>query len=130
MLQIVKLTSGVEIVGDVTLVHADGDITVDDPLQISYRTNSNGVNGVALQRYSHFSTQRSFIFKNIHIEAMCKPVEGMDHYYQSALKMIREEIDPALVEDLKVLQQQITNPPTQESYIAMLEQYMSKKPLN
>jgi hypothetical protein len=53
----------------------------------------------------------------------------LPEYYDSALKAIQEHIDPSLVADLMEAVEP-RKPANYDSYLAMLERHMAKKPLN
>lgn len=133
MLSLVKLTSGVEIVGEI-VDYNNTHLTIKNPLQISVFNRPNGASGIISNRYSSFSTQESYKINADHVECVCKPIDEIDEYYQQSLSIIREHIDPSLVEDFKRLQSVEDEKPeetlTKESYLAMIEKMMLKKPPN
>lgn len=128
MLKIIKLTSGKEILGTI-IDENDSSIFVSDPLLINYlRTNSH-IPAVTLQRYSLFSNQWKVEFKKLHVETILEPIEGTGTYYENMLQTIKEEVDPGIQRDLSN-RNEIDEESSGESYMAMLEAIMSKKPLN
>lgn len=133
MLSLVRLTSGIELIGEITACD-DLNLTIKNPLQISVFSRNNGATGIMCNRYTSFSTQESYRIKNIHVECVCKPVDELDTYYHQSLSVIKEHIDPGLVEDLKRLKvptdENTSGDLTQESYLALIEKMMLKKPLN
>jgi len=128
MLTVIKLISGAEIVGTVVKQH-DDSLTVNNPLQIMYMQRSTGTPAITLQRYMPFTAQTDLTFSWAHIETTCKPLQGLTEYYTSSLKVIQEHIDPSLVTDLMDAAEP-KKAHSYDSYLAMLEQHMSKKPLN
>lgn len=128
MINIVKLVSGVELIGTITSVENDV-VSVLDPLRVLYTIKPSGTPAVVLQRYIPFSTTGTFNFKMSHVEAICDPIEGLEKYYDDALKTIKEEVDPGLVADLQNINS-ASDASDYDSYLAMLEHLMSKKPLN
>lgn len=127
MIHIIRLISGMEVVGEI--VDKGGDIiSVKEPLQILYITRSSGTPAVSLQRYIPFSTQEVFEFSWSHIESICEPIEGLEAYYNNALALIKKHIDPSMVSDLT--NNDKSDARGYDSYLAMLEKFMSKKPLN
>jgi hypothetical protein len=133
MLSLVKLSSGVEIVGEI--VEVDNTfLTIKNPLQIAVFNRPNGASGIMSNRYSSFSTQEAYKINASHVECVCRPINEIDEYYQQSLSIIKEHIDPSLVEDFKRLQDVDEEEPekelTKESYLAMIEKMMLKKPLN
>ena len=127
MVTVCRLLSGIEIVG--TIVKSTvKSITINNPLQIMYVRRIDGPPAVTLQRYIPFSSQEDLTISRSHVEVICEPIQGLHQYYINALKSIQEHVDPSLVTDLMD-----ANEPRKfehDSYIAMLEQLMSKKPLN
>lgn len=128
MISILKLTSGEEIVGTITKQDMSY-ITVNEPLMITYIQRSLGAPSVTLQRYIPFTTQPELTFMQSHVQVICKPIEGMEEYYTNALRLIKKHIDPSLVSDLTNSNSD-KGKPLHDEYLALLEKYMSKKPLN
>jgi len=127
MVTVCKLQSGSEIVGTI-IESTSKSITINNPLQIMYIRRLDGPPAVTLQRYVPFTSQEDLTISRTHIEVMCEPIQGLEQYYVTTLKSIQEHVDPSLVTDLMD-----ANEPKKfkhDSYIAMLEQLMSKKPLN
>ena len=128
MLSVIKLISGTELVG--TIIKDDGSyIRVENPLQIVYIQRSTGVPAISLQRYMPFTSQVALDFKLDHVESIGAPVQGLPKYYDEALDVIKTHIDPSLVSDLMdATERKKEN--QYDTYMAMLEKHMSKKPLN
>jgi hypothetical protein len=128
LVTVLRLTSGAEIVGSIVKEDYES-ITVNNPLQILYVHRVNGPPTITLQRYIPFTSEENLKVQRHCVETTCKPVQGLPEYYDSALKTIQEHIDPSLVADLieAVEPKKSTN---YDSYLAMLERHMAKKPLN
>jgi len=120
-----------EIIGEILTEDTSESMTlkVKDPLQILYITRATGTPAVSLQRYIPFTTQEVFEFSWNHIESTCVPIDGLEAYYNNALSMIKKHIDPSLVADLTSSENK-SETRAYDSYLAMLEKFMSKKPLN
>lgn len=129
MLSIVKLMSGVELLGHVADVQ-EGFIVVKDPIQISTFVRPNGTSGIVAQRYTPFSTQEEYNINISHVESVCTPIAELGEYHARALKLIKERIDVGMVEDLKNLDDLQEGDTSRETYLAMLEKLMMRKPLN
>lgn len=129
MLSLVKLSSGTELLGIVVEVQ-DGFIVVQNPIQISTFVRPNGTSGIVAQRYTLFSVQENYNININHVESVCTPLGELTDYYERAMKLIKERIDVGMVEDLKNLDDVKEGSTSSETYIAMLEKFMSKKPLN
>lgn len=114
-----------------TIIKKGGNsITVNNPLEITYIQRTSGPPSVSLQRYIPFTSQENITFDWSHVETICEPIQGMPEYYENALKVIKEHIDPSLVTDLMDANEGKQEKPSYDAYLAMLEKYMSKKPLN
>jgi hypothetical protein len=129
MLSVIKLLSGPELIGTISNVD-DEEITVNNPLQIMYIERSSGVPAITLQRYMPFTQQQDLVFSIQHVETIGAPIEGLTQYYDKALKVIKEHIDPSLVTDLMDASEERKEKYNQDQYLAVLERFMSKKPLN
>lgn len=129
MLSLVKLMSGAELLGTVLDIQ-EGFIVVQNPIQISTFVRPNGTSGIVAQRYTPFSTQENYNINISHVESVSTPIEELTEYYDRALKLIKERIDASMIEDLKNLDDLKENGSSNESYMAMLEKLMMKKPLN
>jgi hypothetical protein len=129
MLSLVKLVSGTELLGSVIDVQ-EGFIVVKDPIQISTFVRQNGTSGIVAQRYTPFSTQEEYSININHVESVCTPIAELNEYYTRALKLIKERIDVGMIEDLKNLDDLQETGSSKETYLAMLEKLMMKKPLN
>ena len=128
MVTVLRLSSGTEIVG--CIVKEDYEsITVNNPLQILYVHRANGPPSITLQRYIPFTSDENLRVQRHCVETTCNPIQGLPEYYDSALKAIQEHIDPSLVADLMEAVEP-RKPANYDSYLAMLERHMAKKPLN
>lgn len=128
MISVIRLTSGAELVGTV-IDTREGTITVNNPLQIAYVARPGGAPSISLQRYIPFTSEEDITFNWDHVEAVCQPIQGLEGYYNNTLKLIKTHVDPSLVTDLMdAIEPKKEHP--YETYIAMLERHMAKKPLN
>ena len=128
MVTVLRLSSGTEIVGSIVKEDYES-ITVNNPLQILYVHRANGPPSITLQRYIPFTSDENLRVQRHCVETTCNPIQGLPEYYDSALKAIQENIDPGLVADLMEAVEP-RKPANYDSYLAMLERHMAKKPLN
>jgi hypothetical protein len=128
LVTVLRLSSGTEIVGSIVKEDYES-ITVNNPLQILYIHRANGPPSITLQRYIPFTSDENLRVQRHCVETTCNPIQGLPEYYDSALKAIQEHIDPSLVADLMEAVEP-RKPANYDSYLAMLERHMAKKPLN
>ena len=100
MIKILKLVSGVEVVGDVTQV-TPSEITVDKPLQINYRYFIGSVPTASFIRYCLFGQDTTITILRNHIisqhsirDSFAKVYEdNADYYYGEHQTMIDRELE-------------------------------------
>lgn len=97
MISIIKLTYGVEIIGDVIRLD-DTHVVIADPLQINYKQRTDmGPPTVFLHRFNPFSKATEHTIKLDHVLLFSVPMDGLVKYYQATLNTIRDGGD-ALVD--------------------------------
>lgn len=97
---IVKLVNGTEIVGDV-LANDEQVVIVNDPLQINYRQKANStLPSISLHRFNPFSNSTCMCFNNRDVLSVDSPLPGMVKYYDVSMKVIREEVDKMISDEL------------------------------
>lgn len=139
MISIVRLISGIEIIGDVSLTD-NSRLIMNEPLQVVYFPRPGGLSGIMLQRYNHFSVQEQFTFNKLHVESIGEPIESMVKYYHDILRHIKKNIDPGIAHDLDRMHTSMESEgdnaagmldgDDREVHLAMIEKRITKKPLN
>ena len=131
MISVIKLISGLELLGEI-VGDSGTHLKVRDPLLVTYYTRENSSTpSVTLQRYLPFSSSEDFLFSHAHVETIGLPVDGLQEYYDGALDTIKKHVDPNLVADLKNTNMPVRKGETShDAYIAMMERVLGKKPLN
>lgn len=133
MLNLIKLTNGLEILGRI-VQNTDKFIKVNNPLQINYYPTKQNqtMPMVALQRYMPFASEEDIEFKKEHVMAVCVPVQGMDRYYSQILNNIKINVDTNIVADLNDASDNMSEGASEEKdmYLAILERMAHKRPLN
>jgi len=100
MIQVIKLTTGDEVVGSITEQNEFG-IAVSNPLAINYIQNRLTQNPVVfMQRFMPFSAQEDIHFKHENILTVADPVPGLEAYYKQTLSNIQETVDTSIVTSL------------------------------
>lgn len=90
MISIIKLADGTEVIGTISS-KKDGEIKVEDPLQINYRMKADtSIPVIYMLRYMPFSKEHSITFNRDHIIAITEPMAGLEKYYSSMLKTFHE----------------------------------------
>ena len=98
-LALIKLTNGIEIVGDVQKTTVG--LKVTDPLQINYKFVSfQPMPTVGVSRYMPFAATPVFSFTLDQIVHVVEPTPAMVEYYAHALNNYREDIDGHIEEEL------------------------------
>lgn len=129
MINVIRLMSGVELLGTI-VKHDEACVVVNNPLEVTYFTKQNGTPSVSLQRYMPFASDAELTFNVSQIESVGNPIDGLQEYYEDALLTIQKHIDPSLVADLRGMKSPRNGETSYDSYLAMIERVMGKKPLN
>ncbi len=102
MISIVKLTNGIELIGDIVQYEKEF-IVIKDPLQINYRQRMDmSPPTVSLHRYVPFSSHTVFNFLSMHVLNLSVPLPGLVKYYNATLKTLIESIDSSINEELEM----------------------------
>jgi len=131
-LSIIKLTTGVELIGEVR--KTTSGISITDPLQINYKFVSfQPMPTVGVSRYMPFAQDTTFTFFLDQVVHVVEPRESMVQYYAHALDNYRNDIDQHIDDELLSVVGRSTiskSRSTEELYKALLDRMEPEGPLN
>lgn len=119
MTTILKLTNGVEVVGNVE-VETDSEVVLHKPLQINYRYVFGSIPSVSFARYIMFAEHQSVYFQKQHILQQVNVREAFANYY---LDIVDEHYDDLEKRVDAEFESSLANP-TQEQYMKELLEMM------
>lgn len=128
MISIVRLIDGTEVVGVVS-AEQDGHIFIQDPMQINYRVRTDSAMPVvSMIRFMPFSKEHKIKVRKEHIITSTTPMVGLESYYTSMVKSIKEVDDSVNQEFLNAAKEELTE--EMQVKMAMMEKLSSKATLN
>lgn len=96
MVHIIKLKSGIEIIGEASLIDNE-KVVISDPFTINYMINADSDRPiVGLLRYMQFAEEYIATFQRIDILNLAKARKSMVDYYKDILTTYRNEIDDSV----------------------------------
>lgn len=129
MITIIKLTNGVEIIGNVIRRGADS-VTVEDPLQINYRQRMDmSPPTVSLYRFNPFAKNTVHTLGTVNVLSLAEPMDGLVKYYSATLNTIKEGMDTHVDNELTEAAKSFSDDPNDIDR-AMMEKAMFKPVLN
>lgn len=119
MTTILKLTNGVEVVGNVEL-ETDDEVVLHKPLQINYRYVFGSIPSVSFARYIMFAEHQSVHFQKQHILQQVNVREAFANYYADIVDEHYDELEKRVDAEFE---SSLANP-TQEQYMKELLEMM------
>ena len=92
MIRIIKLISGVEVVGELTKEDEYG-IVLKFPLQINYKYYVSSLPSVNLSKYMMFAGEDEIHFPQSTIINIVEPRTAFEDYYAKAVAEVKSELD-------------------------------------
>jgi hypothetical protein len=132
MIKLIKLVSGVEVMGEV-VSESKKSITLDNPIQINYRNIDGPMPAVSVTRYLQFASERQSEFDMKYVLNVVGVIQGMERFYHYSLNNFRESVDKLVDRELtKVVYDdlKLNDDTKQEAYTALLESFTTDHPLN
>lgn len=99
MISILKLTTGIEIVGEVE-IDQDDIIVINKPLQINYRYYQGAVPSVSFIRYIMFGQTESIIFQKKDVMHTLIARDAFAFYYTGVVEQYYHELDKMIDKEL------------------------------
>lgn len=100
MIVILKLTNGVEVVGEIE--HENSyEIVISNPLQINYRYFNGPLPSVSFVRYIMFAEATSVTFDRQHVMHQVKARESFDGLYKNAVSSFSDNVAKMIDDELK-----------------------------
>lgn len=132
MIKLIKLVSGVEVMGEV-LSETKKSITLENPIQINYRNIDGPMPAVSVTRYLQFASERQSEFDMKYVLNVVGVIQGMEKFYYYSLNNFKESVDKLVDRELaKVVYDELklTDENRSEAYTALLESFTTDHPLN
>jgi hypothetical protein len=132
MIKLIKLVSGVEVMGEV-VSETKKHIVLDNPIQINYRNIDGPMPAVSVTRYLQFASTRQSEFDMKYVLNVAEVIQGMERFYHYSLNNFKESVDKLVDRELaKVVYDdlKLNDDDKQEAYKALLESYSTNLPLN
>ena len=127
MIKIIKLITGIEVVGDM-VGQNNTLVKIEDPIQINYKNVESPMPCVSLTRYLQFSKEKACVFEKSNIINIVDPLDNFVSYYNVALKHFESEIDSIV--DQELLKVCSDDSEDRERLLAMLEKATLNRVLN
>lgn len=102
MITILKLTNGVEVVGEVEIEN-NNEVILRHPLQINYRYYISAIPSVSFVRYVVFAESDCVSFDRMHIMNQVKPRESFANFYESVAAEYYTRIEQSIDAELRML---------------------------
>lgn len=112
MTTIIKLASGVEIVGDIE-INNNYNVVLNKPLQINYRYVFGATPAVSFVRYIMFADSQSVSFNKEDIMHMVTPRQAFVDYYQDVVDDYYDRLEKIVDAEFEAC----LNSTTQEKYM-------------
>lgn len=130
MYKIIKLTNGMELIGDV-LINKENDmvLAIDKPMQINYRVFSNAsMPSISLIRYSLLAENEPVMFHMKDVMNLIEPKKTFVDYYTSTVDSAFEHYDQIIDRELKIAtaRQSLENDQDGDVYSSLLQNFESE----
>jgi hypothetical protein len=134
MIKLIKLVSGVEVMGEV-LLETKKSITLENPIQINYRNIDGPMPAVSVTRYLQFASERQSEFDMKYVLNVVGVIQGMEKFYHYSLNNFKVSVDKLVDRELaKVVYDStdlvLTDENRNEAYTALLEDFTTDHPSN
>jgi hypothetical protein len=129
MYKIIKLTNGVEIIGDILLNEADPSlVAIDKPMQINYRMFQNAaMPAISLIRYSLMADNEPVTFCMKDVMNVIEPKPLFVDYYKSTVDSAFEHYDYMIDRELKqAIMRQSAEDQVETHYTHLLNNFESE----
>lgn len=129
MYKIIKLTNGVEVIGQVMVTEADPSlIAIDKPMQINYRLFQNAaMPAISLMRYSLLADNEPVTFSMKDVMNVIEPKPLFVDYYKSTVDSAFEHYDYMVDRELKhALSRQAAEDQIESHYTHLLNNFESE----
>ena len=120
MIKILKLTTGVEVVGHVEYVDPM-QIVLRNPLQINYKYYIGALPSVSFARYIMFAENDTVSFDKIHVVNEVTARESFSNFYLSAVKEYITDVQQSIDDELNSAEYKPKTTTEQDLHLRMLE---------
>ena len=132
-IRLVKLANGTEILGKMVHLSKSG-VTLEDPIQINYRSINSVMPLVSVTRYLQFADTRTIHFEPKDYLHVVGIVKGMERFYNYSLGNFQNVVDKLVDRELAnaVSDEELAGGEVDKSelYKAFLEKITSDAPFN